>query len=63
MREYPIMLTVKDAQALTGLPRSTLYKLLHRQDVPVIANGRRLYLHRDRFLAWIEEQTTLRSEG
>lgn len=55
-KEYPVILTVKDAQELTGLPRSTVYKLLHREDVPTIFNGRRLYLHRDMFLAWLEAQ-------
>lgn len=37
-----------------GLSRQISYQLLGRSDMPVVAIGRRKFMVRDRFFAWLE---------
>lgn len=53
---YPIMLSAKHAQALSGFSRSMIYRMLNRKDMPVACIGGRKFLHRDLFMRWLEEQ-------
>ena len=50
----PVLLSIKDADKL-GLSRSAFYRLMNRADVPRVTIGARIYLHRDRFLIWLDE--------
>lgn len=54
-KDYPMLLTIKQAQEITGIARSSLYELVHREGVPTVWNGNRVYFHRDRFLAWLDK--------
>jgi len=52
----PLMMCAKDLQSC-GLPRSTAYALLNREDFPTVRIGKSLYVPRDKFLAWLETQS------
>lgn len=54
--ELPLLLDAKRIMAVIGLPRSVVYRMLKRSDMPVVRIGGRLFLHRDRFLAWIDSE-------
>ena len=49
------MLTAKDLQNF-GFSRSMAYAFLNREDVPVIRIGKRKFIRKEKFLAWLEEQ-------
>ena len=54
--ELPLLLTVKNLTDDIGLSRSMSYRLMHREDVPVVVIGTRRYVQRDEFLAWLNRQ-------
>lgn len=54
--DFPMLMCAADIQAI-GLSRPTAYQLLNREDLPVVTLGRRRYMNRDRFFAWLDEQT------
>ena len=49
------MLTAEDLQKF-GFSRSMAYAFLNREDVPVIRIGKRKFIRKEKFLAWLEEQ-------
>ena len=49
------MLTAEDLQNF-GFSRSMAYAFLNREDVPVIRIGKRKFIRKEKFLAWLEEQ-------
>ena len=50
------LLTANDLIA-RGFNRSLAYKLLNRADLPVVRLNGRVYMHRKRFEAWLDEQS------
>ena len=52
-----VLLDAVSLQAF-GLSRAMAYQLLNRQDLPVVAIGRRKFMHRELFLKWLERQAT-----
>lgn len=42
---------------LLGISRSAAYDLMHREDFPSFAIGRRLLITKDNLLAWLESQS------
>ena len=60
--EAKMLLNVQDLQAL-GLSRTMSYRLMHKSDMPVIRLGDRLFMHKDRFFQWLEEQSTKGAEA
>ena len=53
---FPVMLTAKDAQALTGFSEPMIYRLLNQNGTGAVRIGRRKFFHRDHFLKWLEQQ-------
>ncbi len=49
------MLTAEDLQKF-GFSRSMAYAFLNREDVPVIRIGKRKFIRKEKFLAWLDEQ-------
>ncbi len=49
------MLTAEDLHS-SGFSRSMAYAFLNREDVPVIRIGKRKFIRKEKFLAWLEEQ-------
>lgn len=54
--KLPVFLTAKDLQQL-GFSRSMAYQLMNRADVPVLQIGERKFIQRDKFFAWVEENS------
>ncbi len=54
----PALLSVKDIAAI-GISRSAFYRLVHREGVPTISIEGRIYIPRDRFIEWIENNTEI----
>ena len=51
----PEILSAKDLQDM-GFSRSMSYALFNREDIPVIHIGKRKFIRREKFLAWLAEQ-------
>ncbi len=51
--EVPLLLSAKDLVNL-GISRYMAYRILNREDVPVIKIGDRKLIKRDDFFAWLE---------
>lgn len=49
------LLNAADLQKM-GLGRSMVYQLLNRADLPVVCIGRRKFMHRAKFMEWLESQ-------
>ncbi len=60
--ELPLMLTVQDVSHVLGIGLAHAYEVAHRKDFPTITLGSRIIVPRDRFMAWIDEQTSKKSE-
>lgn len=54
--ELPLLLTVRHLTDEIGLSRAMAYRLMHREDMPVVVIGRRRFLKRDDFLNWLDCQ-------
>ena len=54
-QELPIIMSAEDLQAI-GFSRPMVYKLLCRADVPVVKIGKRKFVERDSFFAWLRTQ-------
>ena len=51
-----IAISVTEAARLLGLSRPTVYKLIRREDFPVIRVGSRTLIHRDKLEMWAAAQ-------
>lgn len=54
----PLLLSAKDVNKI-GISRSAFYRLIHRDDVPTLSIEGRIFIPRDRFIAWIENNTEI----
>lgn len=54
-----LLWTVADLQQVIGCGRARVYALVNMQGFPAIrmAGGKRIYIPRDGFLKWLEQQT------
>lgn len=48
--------SAKQAQLATGFSEGMIYQLLNRNDTGAFSIGRRRFFHREKFLAWLDEQ-------
>jgi len=58
----PELMTAKDIQAL-GIGRDKARALLNRADMPVITLGRKKYVRREKFFAWLDAQAEASMAG
>ena len=58
----PLMLTVQDVADVLGIGLAHAYEVAHRQDFPTITLGSRIIVPRDKFMAWIDEQSAKKTE-
>lgn len=56
VQPLPNLLSAKLMVQEVGLARSMVYQLLNRADMPVIKIGTRKFMHRDKFLEWLQTQ-------
>ena len=55
--ELPLSLRAEDVAAVLGISRANAYTLMHSKEFPTIFIGKRMLVPKDKFLAWIEDQT------
>ena len=60
---FPVCLSAKDAQRMTGWSRSMTYSLLRNTEAGAFQVGKRRFFHRDKLLKWLEEQSGTRDPG
>lgn len=53
--DLPLMLNAEDIKVVMNVSRAGAYQLMHRDDFPVLAVGKRLLVPRDKFVAWINQ--------
>lgn len=54
--ELPMILNANEAADFIGVGKSQIYELIRRIDFPAFKIGQRIFIHRDKFLAWIDAQ-------
>ena len=55
--ELPLSLCAEDVATVLNISRANAYTLMHSKGFPTIFIGKRMLVPRDKFLAWIDEQT------
>ena len=55
--ELPMILNVQEVSNFIGLGMSQTYDLIRRIDFPAFKIGNRIFVPRDKFLAWIDNQS------
>ena len=55
--ELPMILNVQEGSDYIGLGMSQTYDLIRRIDFPAFKIGNRIFVPRDKFLAWIDNQS------
>jgi len=53
-------INMDEATKISNMPKSTLYKLVMRGEVPHFKRGRSTYFHRSDFVAWLYDKKKFR---
>ena len=59
-KELPDVMTMPIVARTLGCSLNTAYALLNRQDFPRSVAGNRVYIEKEKFLAWLDAQTDWR---
>lgn len=65
VEELPLVLTMRDVQAVMGCARDVVYRLPHTKGFPAIriGNGKSIRVPRDAFFAWLEREAATGKNG
>ena len=55
--DLPLMLSVPEVAKVLGISRAGAYELVRSAGFPHIRIGNRIVVPRDKFIAWIDQQT------
>ncbi len=55
--DLPLTLTVPEVGEVLGISRAGAYELVQSKGFPHMKVGKRILVPREKFLAWIDEQT------
>ena len=58
--ELPDVMTMPNVARALGCGLNMAYALLNRQDFPRSVAGNRVYIDKEKFLAWLDDQTEQR---
>lgn len=56
--ELPLFLNAKTVARVLGISPSSGYELMHQQDFPTLKIGNRIVVPKERFVKWVEENTS-----
>ena len=56
--QLPCMLNAKDVERYMRISRTQAYEQMHAEGFPLIRIGKRMLAPRDKFLQWVDNQTT-----
>ena len=54
--QLPLILNADQVSQLLGISRAGTYELFHREDFPCVRINKRMFVERDKLLAWLETQ-------
>lgn len=60
--QLPLSLRADDVAAVLGISRANAYTLMHAKDFPTIFIGKRMLVPRDKFIAWLNQQSSTYEE-
>ena len=55
--DLPLMLSVPEVAAAMGISRAGAYELVHSEGFPSLTIGSRIVVPKDKFIAWIDENS------
>ena len=55
--DLPLILSVPEVAKVLGISRAGAYELVRADSFPKIRIGNRIVIPRDKFIAWIDQQT------
>ena len=55
--DLPLMLSVPEVAAAMGISRAGAYELVHTKGFPSLTIGSRIVVPKDKFIAWIDENS------
>ncbi len=58
-KDLPLTLTVPEVGEVLGISRAAAYELVRSKGFPRMRIGTRILVPKDKFLAWIDEQTAV----
>lgn len=56
--DLPLFLNAAMVAQVLGISTASSYELLHEKDFPVLKIGNRLVVPKEKFVAWVEQNTT-----
>ena len=54
----PLFLNAAMVAQVLGISSASSYKLMHEKDFPVLKIGSRMVVPKEKFIAWVEQNTT-----
>ena len=55
--ELPLFLNADMVAKVLGVSPSTGYELMHEKDFPILKIGNRIVVPKEKFIAWVEQNT------
>ena len=55
--ELPVMLSVPEVAAVLGISRAGAYELVRQEGFPSLTIGSRIIVPKDKFIAWIDQNS------
>ena len=56
--ELPLFLNSKTVARVLGISPSSSYELIHQRDFPTLKIGNRIVVPKERFVKWVEQNTS-----
>ena len=60
--QLPLTLRVEEVAQILSISRAGAYQLFHRADFPCVKLGKRMFVERDKLLAWLDDQVQGKAE-
>ena len=60
--ELPLLLSAKTVAKVLGVSPSSGYELMHQRDFPTLKIGNRIVVSKERFVQWVERNTSGRDD-
>ena len=57
--ELPLFLNARTVAQVLGVSASSSYELMHQQTVPTLKIGNRIVVPKERFVQWVEQNTSV----
>ncbi|MBR3909036.1 MAG: helix-turn-helix domain-containing protein [Clostridia bacterium] len=55
--ELPLMLNAQNLTEVLGISIASAYELMHEKDFPSFRVGSRMFVNREKFIAWVDEKS------